>query len=158
MRLPHYDYSSAGAYFVTLCTKDKNCLFGRVEEGAMLLNNYGEMAERFLQILSVRYPGVILDEYVVMPNHVHAVLIIMDGDVGETHEPPLRRKFSLPLIMGFYKMNTAKELNQLRQTPGCPVWQRSYYERVIRNENELREIRSYIRNNPTQWEINEEHC
>ncbi len=155
MRLPHYDYSMAGAYFITICTKDKQCLFGRIENGIMLLNDYGKTAEYFLRMLPERYTGIILDEYVVMPNHVHAIIIITgNDDISPTSpQPP-----SLPLILGFYKMNSAKEINRHRQTPGFAVWQRSYYDRIIRNDRELEEIRTYICNNPSKWEYDKDNC
>ncbi|MCX7984388.1 MAG: hypothetical protein N3A63_05755, partial [Bacteroidetes bacterium] len=108
-------------------------------------------------------PNVTLDEFVIMPNHIHGVIIINENDiVGAIHELPLqdikqRRLMTLPKIIGRFKMNVGKHINQLRNTPGIPVWQRNYYEHIIRNEKELNTIREYIINNPLQWEIDSEN-
>jgi len=134
IRLHDYDYSATGAYFITICTQGRACLFGEVVDGAMCLNGTGAMIESVWNLLPQRYPGITLDAFVVMPNHIHGIVSI-DGPVGAIHELPLhqRRSMTLPKVVGYLKMNSAKRINQSRNTPGIRVWQRNYYERVIRD-------------------------
>jgi len=181
IRLRDYDYRSDGAYFVTLCTYQRECLFGEVVDGEIRLNEYGRIVESIWEELSARYPVIDLDSFVVMPNHVHGIIAIAgNDDVGAIHESPLRespgsgdnygannngairelplrnrRSMTLPKVIGYFKMNTAKRINALRDNPGCPVWQRNYYEHVIRNETDLTNIRHYIANNPLKWDLDE---
>ena len=115
--------------------------------------------------IPVNYPNVTLDKFVIMPNHVHGIIMILGNDesVGAIHESPLRntplqrRKMTLRKIMGRFKMNTAKYINKLRNSPGVSVWQRNYWEHVIRDDNDLNRIREYIVNNPLQWEMDDEN-
>jgi len=159
-RLQEYDYSHAGAYFVTLCTKDRKNLFGEIGNGSMQFNRFGEIVQACWQDLPSRYPGMELDALVVMPNHLHAIVLL---PVGAIHELPLRscriqrRKMLLPKIVGYAKMNTAKRINQLRNTPSTSVWQRNYYEHIIRDETSLSNIRLYISENPMRWADDEEN-
>jgi len=155
VRLPKYDYSQPGGYFVTIVTKDRACLFGKIVDGKMVLNEYGLIAKTVWNDLPNHY-NITLDEYVIMPNHIHGIIIINDI-VGAIHESPLRmdikqrRKMMLPKIIGRFKTSSSKKINVLRKTPGQHLWQRNYWEHVIRNENELNRIREYIINNPLQW-------
>jgi REP element-mobilizing transposase RayT len=104
-----------------------------------------------------------LDEFVIMPNHMHGIIIIggdVDNGVGAIHELPLRikrRAMVLPKIIGYFKMNSARQINQMHNTPGCPVWQRNYWEHVIRNKKSLHKIREYIRDNPYHWPSDDEN-
>lgn len=184
IRLSEYDYRSPGAYFVTTCTADRTCLFGVVVEGEMRLNNYGcIVAEEWKRTEEVR-DRVVVDTFVVMPNHTHGVIVITDppdertdadsqsgsssGDgMGNStgggssptnpHDGSRNRTFggaiagSLSTIMRQFKSMVTKRINQIRNTPGAPVWQRNFYERVVRNRDELHRIRRYIRQNPAQW-------
>ncbi len=160
IRLQEYDYSQAGAYLVTLCTKDRRNLFWEIGNGSMQLNPFGEIVQACWQDLPLRYPDMELDAFVVMPNHLHAIVLL---PVGAIHELPLqghriqRRRMLLPKIVGYAKMNTAKRINQLRDTPSTPVWQRNYYEHVIRDEASLSNIRLYIAENPMRWADDEEN-
>jgi len=168
IRLKGYDYSQAGAYYVTMCTQNRECLFGEIVNGKMRLNEYGQIVQQCWMEIPQHYQNVQLDEYVVMPNHVHGIIIINESDistVGAIHELPLRhelphsreqrRNMLLPKIIGRFKMNVAKPINRIRQTPGISVWQRNYYEHIIRNENELNRIRHYIINNPLHWKTDD---
>ena len=146
IRLRGYDYSHTGAYFVTVVTRHRLCLFGDVADGEARLNHLGRLVEDAWQRLEARYPYVILDEYVVMPNHLHGVIVITD--VG--HNP-------LGRLVGAFKMVSAKQVNLARGTVGRPLWQRNYFEHVIRGEVELDRIRAYIRNNPSGWETDSEN-
>lgn len=175
IRLQGYDYSQPGAYFITLCTQNRQCLFGNVIDGKMILNDYGQIAHQCWLEIPHHYPNVELDEFIVMPNHVHGIIIIHDIDVaiespndksynnvGAIHELPLQYQkqrclMTLPKIIGRFKMNSAKQINQLRQTMGLSVWQRNYYEHIIRNDESLHKIREYIHNNPLKWELDNEN-
>jgi len=162
IRLQGYDYSLPGAYFITICTEKRICLFGNIIYGKMVLNEYGKIAQQCWLNIPLHYQNVELNEFVVMPNHIHGIIIINDT-VGAIHElpqqktPQQRRLMTLPKIIGRFKMNSAKQLNQLRQTSGLSVWQRNYYEHIIRNEFEFNKIREYIINNPLKWELDKHH-
>ncbi|MCX7725624.1 MAG: hypothetical protein N2053_02115, partial [Chitinispirillaceae bacterium] len=157
IRLNDYDYSRAGYYFITICTHNRECLFGEIQNVEMKLNDFGTITKKCWQDIPLHYPNVTLDEFIIMPNHIHGVIIINENDiVGAIHELPLqdikqRRLMTLPKIIGHFKMNVGKHINQLRNTPGIPVWQRNYYEHIIRNEKSLFLIRKYIRENPIIW-------
>lgn len=167
LRLKDYDYGGAGGYFVTICTDGRGCLFGELLAGAMRLNGFGEIVrEEWLKSAEVRQE-IDLDAFVVMPNHLHGIVMIRSAGVdrGENcpgaMNRPLRRSPSGPLsgslgaMIGQFKSIVAKRINALRVTPGCPVWQRNFYEHVVRDETDLQAIREYIVNNPLQWELDE---
>lgn len=162
MRLRNYDYSTAGAYFVTICTQERECLFGDIVDGGMKLNEFGQIVQSIWHDLPARFPDIQLGEFIVMPNHVHGIIIIIhrnNNPVGAIHELTLRhnerRQMLLPNIIGYFKMNTAKRINQLRDLRGMPVWQRNYYDRVIRNDQEFNQTRQYIIDNAKNWEKDE---
>jgi putative transposase len=175
IRLPGYDYGSAGAYFVTICTHQRELLF----DDPVLRR----VAETLWQRIPRHFPHVRLDEWVVMPNHLHG-LVVITGDprrgeaspaIGSHAEPvpasetgsvsqvvprdasPLPRRpngvssGSLGAIIGNFKSVTARRINRLRRTPGAPVWQRNYYEHIVRDERALNAIRQYIADNPARW-------
>jgi len=171
IRLQGYDYSQNGAYYVTLCTQNRECLFGEIVKGQMILNEYGKIVEQCWNDLPDHYNNIELDAYVIMPNHFHGIILITDNvdnvdNVRAIHELPIhelprqqqkqrqqqRRKMLLPKIVGRFKMNSAKQINQMRNTPGISVWQRNYYEHIIRDEKSLENIRNYIINNPAKWQ------
>jgi len=158
IRLRNYDYSAVGGYFVTICTYQWECLFGEVMAGEMRVNNAGDCVKTVWDSLPIRYPGIEMDTFIVMPNHIHGIILI-NHPVGAIHELPLqkRRNMLLPMVIGYLKMNSAKRINQYRNNPGAPVWQRNYYERVIRNDRELHNIRQYIADNPLRWADDENH-
>jgi len=174
IRLRNYDYSTVGAYFVTICTFERECLFGEVVDGEMRLNGMGQIVqEEWLRTAEMR-KNVVLDEFVVMPNHFHGIIHIHDNvgahcmrpdydeqtDVDRAHVgAPLRRRKSgsIGSIVAGFKSAATKHINQLRNNPGTPVWQRNYYERVIRNDRELQSIQQYIVDNPATWHEDENH-
>ncbi len=163
VRLKDHDYSQAGAYFVTICTHEKECMFGRVIDGQMRLNEYGRIVEEeWVKTADIR-SGVELDASVVMPNHFHGVLAIVHGGRGTVHRAPTSERFgkptsnSIPTIVGYLKSAVTRRINELRGTSRTPVWQRNYYEHVIRNEDDLNEIREYIVNNPLKWDLDREN-
>ena len=155
IRLRNYDYSGAGGYFVTICTQRHVLLFGAVQDGVVKLNNTGRMVEQFWNELPQHYPTVVLDSFVVMPNHVHGILFLQPEDElrsGRRPDPTglvdvvdaragRRPAPTLGDIIRSFKSFSANRINKLKGTTGQPLWQRNYFERVIRNERELNNIR-----------------
>jgi putative transposase len=139
LRLAGHDYSRPGAYFITLVTIDRQCVFGEVVESSVRLSRTGEIIAATWRDIPAHYAKVTLDEFVVMPNHLHGVLIF-DSD----------NRHPLPAVIGAFKRLSAR-------TAGLPVWQRSYHDRVVRGEEELARIREYVANNPAQWAMDEEN-
>lgn len=184
IRLRDYDYSQAGAYFVTVCSYERECLFGWVAESEMVLNGFGEIVwAEWLRSAEIR-KEIVLDEFVVMPNHIHGIIIRNDtvgatrwvaqnsdggGDVAADQQRAINQRAtqrvaptgpvtgSVGAIIGQFKSAVTKRINALRDNPGCPVWQRNYHERIIRNEREMVGIREYISNNPLQWGLDREN-
>lgn len=164
IRLHGYDYSSAGAYFVTICTYYRKCLFGEITDGKMRVNEYGQsVQEEWVRSAKIRCE-IELDAFVIMPNHIHGIITIHD-DVGAIGRSPLQKiipshgpaKQSLGAFVAGFKSATTKRINEIRNTPHLPVWQRNYYEHVIRDEKSLNQIREYILNNPLNWEMDREN-
>ncbi|NER95141.1 MAG: transposase [Symploca sp. SIO1B1] len=155
IRLKGYDYSQLGAYFITICTNNRECLFGKIDNQQMEVNELGEIVIDVWLYLPTRYPNLELDEFVIMPNHVHCILVITEATEQlpqrELSQPKQRRKMLLPKVVGYFKMNSAKAVNQHRLSSGRSLWQPNYYERIIRNEAELDRVRRYIVNNPAKW-------
>ncbi len=174
IRLRGYDYTQAGAYFVTIVVRDRECLLGDIVDGEMRLNDYGRAVAAEWQKLPVRFPHVTTDASIVMPNHLHGIIVI-GGGVRAKHPPaistpplylsadasPLRPtgtiSGSLGAIVQNFKSTATRVVNALRQTPGLPLWQRNYFERIVRDERELNRIRAYIVNNPLKWALDTEH-
>jgi len=154
-RLKNFDYSQRGMYSITICTQGRQCFFGEVKNGEMVLNNIGEIINRCWREIPNYYQGTGIGVFQIMPNHLHGIIEINHKpDVGAIHELPLqikRRNMLIPKIIGRFKMNTAKRINILRRTPGCQFWQRNYYEHIVRDDDDLNRIRAYIRENPLNW-------
>ena len=160
IRLKGYDYAQAGAYFVTVIARGRQSLFGEVTDGEVGLSRWGEIVrEEWFKSAQVRpYLRLEGDGFVVMPNHVHGIIWIIEDDVGaRRRRAPTAERFSdpvagsLPTIVRSFKAVTTRRINFERKTPGLPVWQRNYYEHVIRGEDQLERIRRYIVDNPLQW-------
>jgi REP element-mobilizing transposase RayT len=160
IRLKDYDYSQAGAYFVTICTYNKEWIFGNVVNGEMMLDEYGKVArEEWDRSAEIRRE-VELDFFVVMPNHIHGIVVIVESNVGATGRSPLPKgptPKSIGAMVAGFKSAATRRINELRGTPYKLVWQRNYYEHVIRNEDNLNEIREYIVNNPLKWDLDSEN-
>ena len=179
-RLPGYDYTQPGGYYVTIVTRGREPVLGAVVAGSVALSIPGVTAQKAWRDLPQHFANVRLDKYVIMPNHVHGIIMIMAGDrvtpgemdgfrrgrsvLGEalvipTTDLPLRadRGHGLPEIVRAFKSFSARRINTIQNTPGQPCWQRNYYEHIIRSETELQKIRQYIRNNPRQWELDAEN-
>ncbi len=162
IRLKGYDYRRPGAYFVTCCTYDHEALFGEVEDGEMVLNELGVIVQQVWDDLVNHYGHVYLDAFVAMPNHVHGIIVLMDEPgvvgVGAGLKPaPTPKRHGLPEIVRGFKTFSARRINERRGTPGVPVWQRNYYEHIVRDEHALRRIQNYILHNPANWELDIEN-
>ena len=163
IRLKEYDYSQANAYFVTLCSQHRECLFGEIKAGIMHLNYAGLMATKWYQTLQNKFTNLQCDEFVCMPNHIHFIIQITENPTVGAH-PRVRPddeidhpKISIPTIVQWYKTMTTNEfIRGVKENGWQPfngrLWQRNYWERVIRNETELNQIRDYIQTNPMRWE------
>ena len=172
LRLKGYDYAQPGAYFITICTHQHQCLFGEIAgaefaPAQMRLNKLGEIVrEKWFRTAALRANIQLFDdEFVIMPNHVHGIIWITDTDnVGAYCNTPPRdaELFQSPsktigaIIRGF-KSAVTKRINIHRGTPYRPVWQRNYYERIIRDEKEYDQIAAYIISNPDNWEMDQEN-
>lgn len=158
IRLSGFDYSQDGAYFVTVCTQNRDCVFGEIEDGNMVLNSYGQIVSKVWRDLPDHYFHVRSDQFVVMPNHIHGIIIlnrdhVVGIDVGAGLKPaPTAKIHALPEIIRGFKTFSARRINELRGRPGTGLWQRNYYEHIIRDDDELNRIRQYIIDNPAQWE------
>jgi len=146
LRLVNYDYSSQNYYFVTICTHDKKCIFGKPN----ILNEYGIIAAKEIENISNHFERIKVDKYVIMPNHIHAIIII--GCDGTLHNNSERsRPFpTLSSIIGLYKSGVSKHIHKLNVN--INVWQKYYYDHIIRNKNDYENIWNYIENNPIKWE------
>ena len=140
LRLQGYDYSEPGGYFITIAVQGHACRFGEVKDVEMALSAAGKIVERAWQDLPNHYPNVVLDDYAVMPDHFHGILILTDvsGD-------------GLTETIRAFKSFSARRINLMDGTTGKPVWQRSYFDRILRGERELDAARQYIRANPLRW-------
>ena len=172
IRIKEYDYSREGLYFITICTFNHACLFGHIDNGDMAMTEYGNIVyNEWLQTGEMR-KNIILNEFVVMPNHIHGIIEINDSTrrgtmpralvhretkrQGTKHCAPTEQfgkptSNTIPTIVRGYKSTVTKQINTIRKTPGQPVWQRSYYEHIIRNEKSYNRISEYIRYNPEKW-------
>jgi len=160
IRLQDYDYGLAGAYFITIVTKDRKCLFGEIADGEMRINDWGKIVQDEWEKSAQIRKEIELDAFVVMPNHVHGVVVITDRPGRATGRSPLQSgpaRRSLGAFVGGFKSVVTKRINELRSSPGTPVWQRNYFEHVIRDEDSLHRIRQYIIDNPTAWEFDREN-
>ena len=159
IRLREYDYSAPGAYFVTICTHERRCILSDIAVGALheapaisvRLTQLGQIVDETIRSLLERYSDLTVDQYVVMPNHIHLLLRIKAERA--LREAPLRENGTRSLLakaVGYLKMNSSKRIREIK--PEMQVWQRSYHEHVIRNEDDYRQIWEYIDTNPAKWE------
>jgi putative transposase len=160
IRLKNYDYSQSGAYFITICTKQKQCIFGDIKNGKMRFNVLGAIAGKYWQEIPEHFPNVALDVYTIMPNHLHGILWIIESSENGNKN----RKFgdivvgSISSVVRSYKAIVSKKINQICHKKGLSVvWQSRYHEKIIRDEKALVNIRSYIMNNPLNWDMDEEN-
>jgi REP element-mobilizing transposase RayT len=167
IRLHGYDYAQAGAYFVTIVTRDRACLLGEVVNGEMRLNDGGRMIEQWWFELNRKFSTVETDEFVIMPNHFHGIVVLGGVPVGADlrvgpNSEGAHVGAPLPTIIQWFKTMTTNTYMRRVKTQGWPwfhgqLWQRNYYEHIVRSESELNRIREYISNNPLQWEMDREN-
>jgi REP element-mobilizing transposase RayT len=169
IRLKGFDYSEPGAYFVTIVTQDRSCVFGEIVDGRMRPNSAGEVIECWWLELTRKFQTVETDEFVVMPNHCHGIIVIADSTVGADLcvGPPDGRTGAhagapLPRIMQWFKTMTTNEYIRGVKSSGWQrirgqLWQRNYYDHIIRDDDSLTRIRQYIIDNPAQWESDREN-
>ncbi len=219
IRLRGYDYSQSGAYFVTICTQNRECMFGKIVDGEMVLNDPGRMVKKWYQELENKFPDIRCDEYIVMPNHFHGVVVNVGADlrvcpetdlrvcpsdvrsrnngqsrriaptkprehIGDNHdsdnhktdehmepgepEPDAHETTGahtgapLRAVVQWFKTITTNEYIRGVKQCGWPrfdgkLWQRNYWEHIVRNENELNRLRQYIIDNPAKWEHDREN-
>ena len=141
-RLSGYDYSKANYYFVTICTDERKDLFGKTEN----LNDFGKVAERKLLETQKHYKNVFVDKYVIMPNHIHAIIVLKNEKAERSRPFP-----TLSQVVGLYKSGVTKEIHE--KSPNIKVWQKSFNDVIIRNEKAYNEICKYIYDNPLKEEI-----
>ena len=161
IRLKNYDYSQPGAYFVTICTQNRSCLFGEINEGELLLADPGRMIAMWWLELSSKFPTASLDSYVVMPNHIHGI-ICTDNEMDSITGQGAHAGAPLPTVIQWFKTMTTNAYIRGVKSGSFPpfegkLWQRNYYEHVIRNERELKSIRLYISQNPAKWHLDREN-
>jgi REP element-mobilizing transposase RayT len=205
IRLKGYDYTAAGAYFITICTYQRECLFGEIVNGVMQLNTFGLCVQACWQSLPDHFQKLQLDAFVVMPNHLHGILLL-DGDLGKgeafgqnirqsnpnfspnasslqdgnlgkgeafgqnirqsnpnfsPNASPLQPRGTQPRSVGAiiqnFKSVSTRKINRMHQRNGRTIWQRNYYEHIIRNESAFQTICQYIQNNPLSWELDKLH-
>jgi putative transposase len=178
IRFKGYDYAQAGAYFVTVCAQNREGFFGAIVGGEMRMNDAGNMIARWWEELPRKFPSVESDEFIVMPNHFHGILTITDPSVGAdlrvcpdpqgahpeqgAHPSASLRCLALGEIVQWFKTMTTNEyIRGVKQNGWTPfpgkLWQRNYYEHIIRNDADLDRIREYIFNNPANWANDEEN-
>ncbi len=175
-RLQTWDYSWGWWYYITICTHNRTCLFGEVVGDEMRLNAFGEIVkEEWLKTVSIR-PEVELDDYVIMPNHLHGIIILNDPNqpipiagthgsasandqhIGADRRLPLRREpRSLSSFVAGFKSAVTKRINMTRNAPHRPVWQSRFHDHIVRSDADLTRIRMYIANNPLHWSLDEEN-
>ena len=152
IRLPGYDYSQTGVYFITFCTLHREYLLGQVADGQMFLNAAGETLWHLWAVLPERFPTVSADAFMVMPNHVHDIIIINLASGGAASGAPTLGEF-----IRAFKSIAAIAINRLLGRVGQPLWQRNYYEHIIRDDESLNRIREYIFTNPLIWHLDREN-
>jgi len=157
-RLEGYDYSQPGYYFVTICTKEYSTIFGQVIDNEVKLSKLGKIAEECWLEIPQHFSDVELDEYVVMPNHLHGIIKITGQltkaqlNENKTREFAHRKSETLSTVIGTYKAAVTRKINNLQNTCGSSIWQPNYSDRIIRQGQELFVIRRYINQNPVDWE------
>ncbi len=171
-RLQNYDYSTNGWYFITICTKDKQSFFGKIVDGKMILNEYGKIVKKYYWEIPRHFPDVMLDEFIIIPNHIHGILIInkistkTNANIFTTVETKNflslhhnEEKYLIPKwtsrtigsVIRWFKIGVTKYMRG--NTDIYQIWQSNYYDRIIRNDDELQKIRKYIVENPLKWEF-----
>ena len=167
IRINGYDYPSDGWYFVTICVLDKRCVFGKIEKNNMVLNQIGKIIDYRWMYLPIHFKNIELDTHQIMPNHFHGIIHIVgakhpaekyakkcksvDMDASPLPMPCGTNSGSLGAIIPKFKSVTTRKINKIKKSAGSHLWQRNYWEHIIRNEIDLNRIRAYIIANPLKW-------
>jgi putative transposase len=165
IRLVEHDYAAGGTNFITICTNDRELIFGEVRDGIMFANALGRATEQMWVESEIHRPGVVIDVFALMPNHLHGLVRITPVDIAEhvtrlrpssspTSIQPgrqARRPKSLSTLITQFKATSTVVANDIRETPGAKVWQRGFHECVVRNDDEFERIAEYIVTNPARW-------
>lgn len=151
-RLPYFNYSSTGLYFITICTKQRNPIFGIIRDGIFIPTDIGKITVECWQNIPVKAPYASIDSFVTMPDHIHGIICINNPDQDQFLKEKIFQptKRSLSIVVRSYK--GAVTLRSREIYPNIDIWQKRFYDRIIRTEKELNAIRTYIENNPMQWE------
>ncbi|ANV86444.1 transposase [Picosynechococcus sp. PCC 7117] len=173
IRLKSYDYNRAGAYFVTICVQARECLLGTITDKILHLNEYRKIVEQVWNYLPRHFENLEIDAAVIMPNHFHGILICTEPETTDFPVPPPKdafnairnkgdrpfyeQKTNLGKIIAYFKYQTTKKINQKRGLVGTKIWQKNYYEHIIRHEKSLNILREYIENNPYNWHTDQLH-
>lgn len=179
IRLPGYDYSQPGEYYITMVAFGRKSIFGVVDGDRVRLNPYGQIARDCWKEMPIHFPFTEIGPFIVMPNHVHGIIHIVseiDGrgtaciqgrgkaclaptiDLAPTIEAFGKpNRGSIPTIIGSYKSAVTKRINEIRGTPSAPVWQRNYYEEIITTDDSYLTIAAYIESNPANWATDKEY-
>lgn len=144
LRLQSRDYSQPGYYFITLCINNRAKILGSIDHGKMILNKYGCIVEECWLDLVRHYQDMQLDKHMIMPNHFHGIIRILDPVEPHKH-------YGLSEFVRALKTFSSRRINESRNTIGRPIWQSGYYDRIIRDDGSLQRIREYILNNPAKW-------
>ena len=161
-RLREYNYRQSGTYTITICAHERRLVFGKIQNGIMRLHPFGRIAQEDWLAIPSHYSNMTLDEFIIMPNHIHGILII-ENEAPPTQEEKLElRRFgrpqsgSLGTIIGSFKSGVCRRICEVRQCP-MRVWQERFWDHIIRDERVLQNQREYIFNNPLNWETDELH-
>jgi REP element-mobilizing transposase RayT len=153
IRLREYDYSRQGAYFLTLCTWERKCIFGRIQQDDIVLSPWGEIVKEEWAASSQIRKEIRLGEYVIMPNHIHGIVAIIKPEADGYRPDKLLGSSTQTIgaMMAGFKATVTRRINRIRDSPGAMVWQRYYYEHIIRDGEDYRRITEYIAQNPMAW-------
>ena len=149
IRLKNYDYSSPGSYYITVCVAERQHVFVHIQNRIMHLNMFVHIVQECWYELPQHYPHVHLDAWVVMPDHIHGIIVLTE--YTDNAVMPEHTRHALPEIVRALKSFSARRINILRNTIGTPLWQRNYYDCIIRDQQHLHNTRQYIANNPARW-------
>ena len=144
IRLQGYDYSQSGAYFVTICTFQRQHLLGAVNNGEMQLNVTGQIVSAIWQRIPQHFPNVELDQFILMPDHLNGIIVISEQ---------AEQSISLATIIQNFKSISTRKINKITQSSGVSIWQRNYHERIVRSDRELDRLRQYMLANPVNWKV-----
>ena len=154
-RLKQFDYNTSGAYFITICTKNRQEILSKIVGDDVLgvpknveLSSYGLVADKYIKQMNGFYKDLVVDQYVIMPNHIHIVLFVSGSGTPRTSSPTIRQTAAVSHFVSTFKRFCNKDC-------GCNIWQRGFYDHVIRNGKDYDEIRKYIYENPMRWYYNE---